>query len=160
MRTPDGITVGEHPGVFYFTLGQRNGLGIGGRPGSDGDPWYVIDKDISTNVLYVAQGNANHWLHSRRLAASGLTWIAGTAPAADFRCTAMTRYRQDQQGCRVRVDRDTCVVTFDEPQRAVTPGQSVVFYADEVCLGGAVIDRCDAPLGGWDADIEGTHGHA
>jgi tRNA-specific 2-thiouridylase len=149
MQTPEGVTVGEHPGVFYFTLGQRNGLGIGGRRDAAGEPWYVIGKDISTNVLYVAQGNANHWLHSRRVAASGLSWVAGAAPGTHLRCVAMTRYRQDEQACQVEIDGDTCVVEFDEPQRAVTPGQSVVFYDGEVCLGGAVIDRTDAPFGGW-----------
>ena len=151
IRTPDGVTLGEHPGVFYFTLGQRNGLGIGGRRGGDGQPWYVVGKDITTNVLHVAQGNASRWLHSRRLAASGLSWIAGGPPAAAFRCLAMTRYRQAPQPCRVEVAGDACVVAFDEPQRAVTPGQSVVFYEGEVCLGGGAIDRCDAPYGGWDA---------
>jgi tRNA-specific 2-thiouridylase len=149
MQTPEGITVGEHSGVFYFTLGQRNGLGIGGRRDAGGEPWYVIGKDISTNVLTVAQGNANHWLHSRRLTASGLTWIAGATPGAQMRCAAMTRYRQDEQACRVEIDGDTCIVEFDAPQRAVTPGQSVVFYEGDVCLGGAVIDRTDAPFGGW-----------
>ena len=149
MRTPDGATVGEHPGVFYFTLGQRNGLGIGGRRDTAGEPWYVIGKDVSTNVLYVAQGNANHWLQSRTLAANALTWTAGHAPAATLRCNAMTRYRQPEQACAVAIDGDSCIVRFDQPQRAVTPGQSVVFYADDVCLGGGVIERSDAPFGGW-----------
>ena len=149
MRTPEGAAVGEHPGVFYFTLGQRNGLGIGGRRDAASEPWYVIGKDVSTNVLYVAQGNANHWLQSRTLAASALTWTAGQAPAGAFRCTAMTRYRQPEQACEVEVDGDACIVRFDEPQRAVTPGQSVVFYAGEVCLGGGIIERSDAPFGGW-----------
>ncbi len=149
IQTPEGVTVGEHPGVFYFTLGQRNGLGIGGRRDAGGDAWYVIGKDISTNVLTVAQGNANHWLQSRRLAASGLTWVAAAAPGTTLRCMAMTRYRQDEQACTVAIDGNTCIVEFDAPQRAVTPGQSVVFYAGDECLGGAVIDRTDAPYGGW-----------
>jgi tRNA-specific 2-thiouridylase len=151
MRTPDDITVGQHTGVFYYTLGQRSGLGIGGRRGADAEPWYVIGKDVASNVLYVAQGNANHWLQSRRLAASGLTWIAGAAPGASLRCTAMTRYRQPPQACQVEIDGDTCRVDFDDAQRAVTPGQSVVFYDGEVCLGGGVIESSDAPFGGWDA---------
>ena len=149
MVTPDGVAVGEHPGVFYYTLGQRSGLGIGGRRGAEGAPWYVVGKDVAANVLYVAQGNASHWLHARRLAATGLTWVAGAAPGEAFRCTAMTRYRQAAQACRVAVDGDACTVAFDAPQRAVTPGQSVVFYDGEVCLGGGVIERCDAPFGGW-----------
>jgi tRNA-specific 2-thiouridylase len=151
MRTPEGITVGEHPGVFYFTLGQRNGLGIGGRRDASDEPWYVIGKDVTSNVLTVAQGNANHWLQSRTLAASGLTWTAGRAPAAAFRCSAMTRYRQADQACTVEVDGSNGIVRFEQPQRAVTPGQSVVFYDGEVCLGGGIIERSDAPLGGWDS---------
>lgn len=148
MRTPDGVAVGEHPGVFYFTLGQRSGLGIGGRRGSEGEPWYVVGKDVADNVLYVAQGNANDWLQSHLLDAGELTWIAGQAPAAQFRCTAMTRYRQPDQACLVEVDGDRCRVRFEQAQRAVTPGQSVVFYDGDVCLGGGVIERCDAPFGG------------
>jgi tRNA-specific 2-thiouridylase len=150
MRTPEGVAVGEHPGVFYYTLGQRSGLGIGGRRGAEGEPWYVIGKDVVHNVLHVAQGNTNHWLQSRRLRASAQTWIAGTAPATSFRCAAMTRYRQAPQDCRVEIDGDTCTVLFDEAQRAVTPGQSVVFYAGDECLGGGVIECSDAPYGGWD----------
>ncbi|MGN6519190.1 MAG: tRNA 2-thiouridine(34) synthase MnmA [Dokdonella sp.] len=151
MRTPDGTTVGEHAGVFYYTLGQRSGLGIGGRRGAEGEPWYVIGKDVVDNVLYVAQGHANHWLQSHRLAASAPTWVAGTAPATSFRCTAMTRYRQAPEPCSVELDARGCTVAFDAPQRAVTPGQSVVFYDGEACLGGAVIECSDAPYGGWEA---------
>lgn len=150
IRTPEGTTVGEHAGVFYYTLGQRGGLGIGGRNDAAAEPWYVIGKDISNNVLIVAQGNTNHWLCSRRLAASNLTWIAGSAPSRSFKCSSKTRYRQTDQDCAVEIDGDDCVVHFDQPQRAVTPGQSVVFYDGEVCLGGGVIERCDAPFGGWD----------
>lgn len=150
METPEGEPVGEHPGVFYFTLGQRGGLGIGGRHGAADAPWYVVGKDIARNALIVAQGNANHWLQSRRLAASGLTWIAGSPPARRFGCQAKTRYRQPDQACRVEVDDDgTCIVHFDAPQRALAPGQSVVFYEGEACLGGGIIECSDAPLGGW-----------
>ena len=153
IRTPDGATVGEHTGVFFYTLGQRSGLGIGGRAESAGDPWYVVGKDVSTNVLIAAQGNANEWLKSHRLVANGLTWVAGSAPAGEFRCTAKTRYRQADQPCEVRISGASCEVSFDEPQRAVTPGQSVVFYDGEVCLGGGIIQKSDAPFGGWhDAD--------
>ena len=153
IRTPEGARVGEHAGVFFYTLGQRGGLGIGGRAGSSGDPWYVVGKDVRNNVLIAAQGNANAWLGSQRLVANGVNWIAGAAPAAEFRCTAKTRYRQADQTCVVRVDGDSCDVVFDATQRAVTPGQSVVFYDGEVCLGGGVIQKSDAPFGGWhDAD--------
>ena len=153
IRTPEGATVGEHTGVFFYTLGQRSGLGIGGRAEGAGDPWYVVGKDVARNVLIAAQGNANEWLQSRRLVANGLTWVAGAAPANEFRCTAKTRYRQADQACAVHIAGASCEVMFDEPQRAVTPGQSVVFYDGEVCLGGAIIQKSDAPFGGWhDAD--------
>ena len=153
IRTPEGATVGEHAGVFFYTLGQRDGLGIGGRADGSGDPWYVVGKDIAQNVLIAAQGNANEWLQSTRLVANALTWIDGAAPAKAFRCTAKTRYRQPDQACAVRVAGNVCEVVFDEAQRAVTPGQSVVFYDDDVCLGGGIIQKSDAPFGGWhDAD--------
>ncbi|MBQ4853550.1 tRNA 2-thiouridine(34) synthase MnmA [Rhodanobacter sp. B2A1Ga4] len=148
MRTPDGERVGEHQGVMYYTLGQRNGLGIGGRHGASGEAWYVVGKDVAANVLYVAQGGENHWLYSQRLQSETPTWVDGAAPAAQFRCTARTRYRQADQACTVSVTDSGLEVRFDEPQRAVTPGQSVVLYDGEVCLGGAVIAATDAPYGG------------
>lgn len=148
MRTPEGDLIGEHQGAMYYTLGQRNGLGIGGRHGASGEAWYVIGKDVAANVLYVAQGGENHWLYSQRLQTETPSWVAGEAPAEHFRCTARTRYRQTDQACVVGVGDGGLEVRFDEPQRAVTPGQSVVFYAGEVCLGGAVIAATDAPYGG------------
>ena len=133
--------IGEHRGLMYYTLGQRQGLGIGGRHDSSDDPWYVVDKDLHRNVLVVAQGHDHPSLLSRRLTASQLAWVAGEPPASTFRCTAKVRYRQTDQHCAVRVRPDgTCEVEFDEPQRAVTPGQYVVFYRGEECLGGGVID--------------------
>jgi len=151
IRTPEGKPVGEHDGVMYYTLGQRAGLGIGGRRDAGGEPWYVVGKNVAENVLLVAQGNETRWLHSSRLCASELSWVAGAAPAAEFRCTAKTRYRQGDQACVVRIDDAGCSVEFDTPQRAVTPGQSVVFYREEECLGGGVIDATDAPFGGMNA---------
>ena len=148
MRTPGGEVIGEHQGVMYYTLGQRNGLGIGGRHGASGEAWYVVGKDVAANVLYIAQGGENHWLYSQRLQTETPTWVAGAATATHFRCTAKTRYRQFDQGCVVNLLGDGLEVRFDEPQRAVTPGQSVVFYDDDVCLGGAVIAATDAPYGG------------
>jgi tRNA-specific 2-thiouridylase len=148
MRSPEGRLIGEHQGVMYYTLGQRNGLGIGGRQGASGEAWYVVGKDVAANVLYVAQGGESQWLHSQRLLAESPTWVAGRPPAAEFRCTAKTRYRQNDQGCVVSVSDDQIEVRFDDPQRAVTPGQSVVFYDREECLGGAVISATDAAYGG------------
>ena len=148
MRTPDGRLVGEHQGAMYYTLGQRNGLGIGGRHGASGEPWFVVGKDVSANVLVVAQGGENHWLLSRRLRTETPHWIAGAPPAPEFRCTARTRYRQADQACSVDVGITGLELRFDEPQRAVTPGQSVVLYTGEVCLGGAVIMATDAAYGG------------
>ncbi|HZP67829.1 MAG TPA: tRNA 2-thiouridine(34) synthase MnmA [Rudaea sp.] len=148
MRTPDGKLVGRHDGVMFYTLGQRNGLGIGGRRDASGEPWYVVGKDVAANILYVAQGGESRWLDSSRLRATDLSWVAGEPPAAEFRCAAKTRYRQPDQECTVRIDRGVGAVTFDAPQRAVTPGQSIVFYRGEECLGGAIIDATDAPFGG------------
>jgi len=148
MRTPEGRSIGTHQGAMYYTLGQRNGLGIGGRHGSGGEPWYVVGKDVAANVLYVAQGGENHWLQSQRLRTEAPHWIAGHAPATSFRCHAKTRYRQADQPCTVAAHGDVLEVSFDAPQRAVTPGQSVVFYDGEHCLGGAVIATTDAPFGG------------
>jgi tRNA-specific 2-thiouridylase len=148
MRSTDGVDLGEHIGVMYYTLGQRNGLRIGGRRDAGTDPWYVVGKDVGTNILYLAQGVDNHWLYSTRLVAGELSWVAGAPPAGEFRCSAKTRYRQADQACMVRVTSDRCEALFNEPQRAVTPGQSVVFYRDEECLGGGIIDATDAPFGG------------
>jgi tRNA-specific 2-thiouridylase len=148
MRTPEGLLLGEHDGVMYCTLGQRNGLGIGGRRDAGSEPWYVVGKDVAANILYVAQGNETRWLHSLRLRASELAWVAGAAPADEFRCTAKTRYRQPDQTCRVEICNNGCIVEFDTSQRAVTPGQSVVFYRGDECLGGGIIDTTDAPFGG------------
>ncbi|HEY9110784.1 MAG TPA: tRNA 2-thiouridine(34) synthase MnmA [Rhodanobacteraceae bacterium] len=151
LRRPDGRALGEHQGAMFYTPGQRSGLNIGGCTGGSGEAWYVVGKDVAANVVYVDQGHDNPWLQSRALIASGAHWIAGAAPAASFACTAMTRYRQPPQACRVEVEGDRCNVRFDAPQRAVAPGQSVVFYAGEECLGGAVIDSTDAPRIGGEA---------
>ncbi len=146
--TPEGEVVGRHQGVMYYTLGQRQGLGIGGRRDTDGQPWYVVGKDLEHRRLIVAQGNANQWLDSRQLRASEASWTAGARPRGGLRCTAKTRYRQADQHCTLDFSGDDLMVVFDEPQRAVTPGQSVVFYSGEECLGGAVIAATDAPYGG------------
>jgi len=140
MVDVDGRVRGRHEGLMYYTMGQRHGLGIGGTDGN-GEPWFVVDKDLSNNVLVVAQGFHHPRLYTDRLTASKLSWVAGQAPAESFRCTAKFRYRQPDQGVTVRLTgSDTCDVVFDESQRAITPGQSVVFYDAEVCLGGGIID--------------------
>ena len=154
IRTPEGSVLGEHAGVMYYTLGQRGGLRVGGRRGAGGEPWYVVGKDVAANVLYLAQGVDNEWLQSSRLAGGDLSWVAGSAPGVEFRCTAKTRYRQDDQACAVTVQDGRCDVRFDVPQRAVTPGQSIVFYRGEECLGGGVIDATDAAFGGLTLDAE------
>ena len=149
IRDPRGILLGEHAGVFFYTLGQREGLQIGGIRGRAQAPWFVVGKDVARNILYVDQGHDSRWLFSRRLQASQASWTAGSPPAGRFRCTARTRYRQQDVDCEVSVaDDGGLCVTFEAPQRAVTPGQSVVLYDDEECLGGAVIDVTDAPQPG------------
>jgi tRNA-specific 2-thiouridylase len=141
IETADGRKVGEHRGLMYYTLGQRQGLRIGGRTDASEDAWYVAGKDLARNVLRVAQGHNHPSLFSRGLIASQLSWVAGAAPAGQFRCTAKIRYRQPDQDCEVRVlATGRCEVEFAEPQRAVTPGQYVVFYRGEQCLGGGVIE--------------------
>jgi len=138
IRTLAGKLKGRHEGAMYYTLGQRQGLGIGG----EGLPWYVVDKDIERNLLYVEQGENHPALFSVALDASQLHWVAGNAPPLPRACTARVRYRQADQPCRIESLVDgTARVRFGNPQRAVTPGQSVVFYDGEVCLGGGVIDR-------------------
>ena len=141
IRTPEGEVIGEHRGVQYYTLGQREGLGVGGVKGADESPWYVAAKDVETNVLVCVQGREHPLLYSRTLTAIDLNWISGEPPPAPFACTAKVRYRQTDQACTINHIEDTaCKVSFETPQRAVTPGQSVVFYDGEVCLGGGVID--------------------
>jgi tRNA-uridine 2-sulfurtransferase len=140
IRTIDGRTIGEHQGAMYYTLGQREGLGIGGVRGAPEEPWYVVAKDVAANTITVAQGHDHPLLFSRRLTAQDLSWTAGTAPGDRFACKAKTRYRQPDQDCTVIVfDEGGCEVEFATAQRAVTPGQSVVFYDGEICLGGGVI---------------------
>jgi tRNA-specific 2-thiouridylase len=147
IRDPQGSVIARHPGVFYFTLGQREGLNIGGVRGRAQAPWFVVGKDVAANVLYVDQDSQSPWMMSRALRSETAHWVAGSAPARQFRCTAQTRYRQPDEPCTVSVLDDGCLsVTFDRPQRAVTPGQSLVLYDGPVCLGGAVIATTDAPL--------------
>ncbi|PZN31028.1 MAG: tRNA 2-thiouridine(34) synthase MnmA [Proteobacteria bacterium] len=142
IETPDGRRLGRHRGLMYYTIGQRQGLGIGGRPDAEETPWYVAHKDLTRNVLIVVQGHDHPLLQRSELIATQLSWIAGAPPATRFRCTTKIRYRQADQACEVTVLEDgRCRVRFDAPQRAVTPGQYAVFYQDEICLGGGVIEQ-------------------
>jgi tRNA-uridine 2-sulfurtransferase len=176
IQTPEGIVIGQHNGLMYHTIGQRQGLGIGGVRGASEAPWFVIHKDLVRNILVVTQGTDHPLLYTNHLMAQQAHWINGLpvnlkslnnvgslnidplnveplatkplnvrlAPSHSFNCTAKNRYRQADQNCRVQVLADgTLDVRFELPQRAITPGQSVVFYQDDICLGGAVIESTD-----------------
>ncbi|WP_421863290.1 tRNA 2-thiouridine(34) synthase MnmA [Motiliproteus sp.] len=141
IETDKGVEIGRHQGLMYHTIGQRQGLGIGGLSGFSDDPWFVAGKDLERNVLVAVQGGQHPLLFSGSLSASQIDWVDGQGPELPFRCTAKTRYRQDDQACEIfRNEQGGYDVRFDQPQRAVTPGQSVVFYAEDVCLGGGVIE--------------------
>lgn len=141
IQTSDGRVVGSHDGVFFYTLGQRQGLGIGGIQGAEEAPWYVTGKDMDKNIIFVSQGHDNPLLYSRNLAASGLHWIEDAPADIPYKCSAKTRYRQPDQHCSiVEIDDGKGIIHFDIPQRAVTPGQYIVFYKDDVCLGSGVIE--------------------
>ena len=143
MRTPDGEEVGSHEGLMYYTLGQRQGLRIGGRKGRAEEPWYVVAKDVPGNALIVAQGE-HELLFSDGLLATDASWIGPTPDglASGMSCQAKIRYRQKDQACTVSLQHDgTLEVRFAERQKAIAPGQFVVFYDGERCLGGAVIDQ-------------------
>ncbi|GAB7206766.1 hypothetical protein OS21_32610 [Dickeya oryzae] len=134
--------MGEHQGLMYHTLGQRKGLGIGGVKEGGDDPWYVVDKDVASNVLYVAQGHEHPRLMSVGLIAQQLHWVDREPLSAPLRCTVKTRYRQADITCLLTpLDADRIEVRFDEPVAAVTPGQSAVFYQGEICLGGGIIEE-------------------
>ena len=154
IYTDDGIKIGTHDGLMYYTIGQRGGIGIGGVANRSEEPWFVLHKDLTNNRLIVGQGHDHAMLQSDELTAYKLDW--GIAPPAQifgkqgFRCTAKTRYRQSDQDCTVFALDDTgdkVKVVFDEAQRAVTQGQSVVFYDGDICLGGGVIDGTNAKIG-------------
>ncbi len=140
IRTADGKCIGEHQGLMYYTLGQRQGLGIGGVADAPDEPWYVVAKDLDNNRLVVAQGHDNPLLFRDRLTARQLHWVDGAGPTQTIRCMARCRHRQPLQACTASVEGDTLSVIFEQPQRAVTPGQSVVLYDGECCLGGGIID--------------------
>ena len=139
IRTLDGEVVGKHIGVMFYTLGQRRGLNIGGKADGNGERWFVVDKDIQNNILYVHQGEDTH-LYTDYLICGEINWIS-KVPPKNFKCNAKFRYRQSDQGVTIELLDTGAKVIFDIPQRAVTPGQYVVFYDGDVCLGGAKIQK-------------------
>jgi len=147
IETPEGELLGQHSGLMFHTLGQRQGLGIGGQKDRPEDPWYVAGKDLERNVLIVVQGNNHPLLFARGLTCGAVDWV-NTPPALPLACHAKIRYRQADQACTLTENNGQLQVIFDEPQRAVTPGQSAVFYQDDVCLGGAVIQSA------WQEGVE------
>ncbi len=141
IRTPDNQLIGRHNGLMYYTLGQRQGLGIGGVRGASEEPWYVLGKDLENNILIAGQGHHNPLLYHNCLTLGKIDWIAGKPPGLRFRCQAKIRYRQADQDCITEMEPDGGArVLFDKSQRAITPGQSVVLYRGDVCLGGGVIE--------------------
>lgn len=137
----EGTVLGKHQGLMYYTLGQRQGLGIGGLENAEESPWYVLDKRVTTGDLVVGQGHNHPQLLRRTLHAHDLYWCADSAPQLQFRCSAKIRYRQQDQQATVQLEQDkrSLSIEFDEPVRAATPGQSLVLYDGEYCLGGGII---------------------
>ena len=144
IETTDGTVIGRHVGLMYHTIGQRQGLGIGGLQGASDDPWYVLRKDLTRNVLIVGQGNNHPWLFSDALTCSSIYWVNELDVTEPVQLTAKVRYRQADQACTLEKTATGYLVRFDEPQRAVTPGQSLVLYQGDVCLGGGVIETAIA----------------
>jgi len=145
IRTDAGDKVGEHNGLMFYTLGQRQGLGIGGLQAANDEPWYVLDKQLSTNTLIVGQGHDHPMLFRSTLDSHDMHWVHGAPPAQCFHCTAKVRYRQQDQQVSISVNANGCVsAEFAEPVRAITPGQSMVLYQGDVCLGGGVISDFNA----------------
>ena len=140
IQTPEGAVVGKHIGLMYYTIGQRQGLGIGGTRDGDGEPWFVVDKNMAQNTLIVVQGHDHPALFRSVLSAADLTWISGQMPHCNWVYAAKIRYRQPDASCFIaHLGGGRCDIEFAQPQWAVTPGQSVVVYESKVCLGGGVI---------------------
>jgi tRNA-specific 2-thiouridylase len=140
IKTPEGKIVGEHMGLAFFTLGQRKGIGLGGSQDGNGDAWYVARKDVANNTLYVVQGHEHPWLLANQLEAIDASWIAGAPPVAGS-YSAKTRYRQVDSACTLLAENSPTNfgLHFQEPQWAITPGQSAVLYNGDICLGGGII---------------------
>ncbi len=139
LEMDTGRRVGRHEGLMYYTLGQRKGLGIGGV--GSGEPWFVVDKDLTHNILYAAQGKDHPRLYTIGCQVSDLNWVEGVPPAKQLTCTAKFRYRQSDQPVTVWIRDSECLIEFKTPQRAVTPGQFAVLYQGDECLGGGVIEK-------------------
>jgi tRNA-specific 2-thiouridylase len=136
FETLDGQIVGRHDGAAFYTLGQRKGMGLGG----EGDAWYVVGKDPVRNIVFVERGALHPALYADDLIASDFTWVAETPPSFPFRCRAKIRYRQEDQTCTLHaIEQGRACIRFEQPQRAAAPGQSIVFYQGDLCLGGAMI---------------------
>ncbi len=142
MVTPEGQFIGKHSGLMYYTLGQRQGLGIGGVKNAPDEPWYALEKDLDNNRLIVGQGHFHPLMLHKTLEASQLDWCNNKVLTKNIQCAAKTRYRQSDQACEIIPLSETRIkVVFQEAQRAITPGQSVVFYDGDVCLGGGIIEN-------------------
>jgi len=143
--TDSGKVLGQHNGLMYYTIGQRQGLGIGGRNDASGEAWFVAKKNMDSNQLIVVQGGEHPLLYKKKLLADDIHWVSEKFPDAllngTFHCMAKTRYRQPDQICHVSMKDAVLHVEFDEPQRAITPGQSLVLYDGQQCLGGAIITK-------------------
>ena len=137
-----GDKIGRHDGILYYTLGQHKGLGVGGVKGKSDEPWFVVAKDIEKNILYVCQGEDNEYLKSDRAIIKDVNWTYKEKPAGDLHVGCKFRYRQKDQGVTLRFIDDTTVeLIYDEPYKAVTPGQAAVFYLNDICLGGGIIEE-------------------
>ena len=143
IETADGEVIGKHEGLMYYTLGQRQGIGIGGTKNHGTEPWFVVAKDLDRNTLIVGQGKQHDLLFSDALITSDVFWVNTEPKQFPFTCTAKVRYRQADQVCTIHKEGEHYNVIFEDAQRAVTPGQSVVFYQDDVCLGGGVIESTE-----------------
>ena len=141
IQSLHGDVLGEHSGLMYYTIGQRQGLGIGGTEQGSEEPWYVVEKDLTRNILLVTQGHDHPALFHRHCRITDLHWISDDKVTAPFNCNAKIRYRQADQVCSItRIEKQNAVVKFDQPQRAITAGQALVFYHEDVCLGGGTIE--------------------
>lgn len=140
IEDEQGSIVGKHDGLMYYTIGQRKGIGVGGQKAATEAPWYVLDKDLNRNVLLIGQGDNNPKLYAKQLICHDLDWVSDQQKRLyPFRCSAKIRYRQLDQFCQLEPHEDGLLVTFDQPQRAIALGQSIVFYNNSQCLGGGII---------------------